>query len=200
MEAAVARERGPQLSMEDMSRLRSKIVKDEEVTSQDMIDWRIIAASRSPGPGEYTLKDEVEDRMRGGRFSKGNSKSEVDFIIYEASDKPGPADYTMPDVSDLMKGGRLNKGKAKGFLDWVEYTSKQIPAPHDHQPEGFDKSTRSPVPGGKFPTGARPGLVPAALPRGAAELLPLLLLRRYLQDRAGVGDLPSLADTRPPGL
>jgi hypothetical protein len=153
MEDAVAAERGPQISAADMSRLRQSVVQDDDIPTAELIDWKIIAASRSPGPGEYTIKDEVADRMKGGRFSKGNSKSEVEWIAYEASQKPGPADYKMPDVSDLMKGGRLNKGKAKGFLDWVEYTSKQIPAPHDHQPEGFDKSTRSPIPGGAFNEG-----------------------------------------------
>ena len=149
----MAAERGPNMSSADMSRLRESIAPDDDVPTADLIDWKIIAASRCPGPGAYTIKDEVADRLRGGRFSKGNSKSEVEWIAYEASQKPGPADYRMPDVSDLMTGGRLNKGKAKGFLDWVEYTSKQIPAPHDHQPEGYDSSTRSPIPGGAFNEG-----------------------------------------------
>ena len=33
----------------------------------------------------------LTDRIKGGRFNKGNSKSEVDWMIYEASTKPSPA-------------------------------------------------------------------------------------------------------------
>lgn len=110
------------------------------------------AAAETPGPGAYQLQDEVADRLKGGRFNKGNSKSEVEWMIYEASQKPSPASYTLPDVSDLMPGGRFSKSTAKTAEELTALEHATYPAP-DKYGLDLDKATRSPVPGARFAAG-----------------------------------------------
>eukprot|EP01052_Picozoa_sp_SAG31_P009629 SAG31_NODE_510_length_14725_cov_2.829482_9_plen_163_part_00 len=103
------------------------------------MDWQIIRSAKSPGPGAYNPDSTLDSRLRGGRFSKGNPKTDVDWSIYAASQKPGPGQYQIKGLAETTPGGRLGKGKAKGSLDWVEYVSMQIPSPQ----VGLLPSTRS---------------------------------------------------------
>ena len=87
-------------------------VHDDDVG--EMMDWTIIRSAKSPGPGAYSPDPPLDSRLRGGKFSTGNPKTDVDWAIYAASQKPGPGQYSIKGIADTTPGGRLGQGKAKG--------------------------------------------------------------------------------------
>jgi hypothetical protein len=100
----------------------------KEPTSTDMLDWQIIRASRTPGPGAYTIPSTME--FKGGRWGKNISKDSLDWVIHYAKQTPGPGAYTLPDVKDLIPGGRMGTGeRPKSDVDWAIHRAKQGPGP-----------------------------------------------------------------------
>ena len=95
---------------------------------QDTLDWVIIRASRTPGPGQY-YKDDILDSIRGGGLAKAKAKTAVDWECYRASKIPAPCDYYKDDTSDSISGGVMAKGKAKTAVEWEMYRASQIPGP-----------------------------------------------------------------------
>ena len=62
-----------------------------EPSMQDFMDWQILRASKTPGPGEYMLPSTLA--TNGGRMGKSMAKSALEWEIYRASQTPGPQDY-----------------------------------------------------------------------------------------------------------
>ena len=52
------------------------------------LDWQIVKAGQSPGPGQYYVDDTLAS-IRGGRMAKGKAKSSLEWEQYRAA--PGLA-------------------------------------------------------------------------------------------------------------
>lgn len=102
--------------------------RPKEPTIQDMMDWQIVRASRTPGPGEYVIPSTCTN-ISGGRFGTAISKTGIEMLLYEKKGIPGPGAYSMPDISDLLKGGRMGKGTPKTDVDWAILRASQTPGP-----------------------------------------------------------------------
>jgi len=114
----------------------------------DTMDWQILRASRTPGPGQY-YHDDTLDSIPGGRLGTAKSKTAVDWECYRASQIPGPGDYYVDDLLDSISGGRMAKGKAKSSIEWECYRASQIPAPGDY----YVDDTSASIPGGRMAKG-----------------------------------------------
>ena len=85
----------------------------------DMMEWQIVRGSRVPGPGNYKIKDEIADRIRGGRFGRNITKSNLELMIDRVKNDPAPHDYDVnkcwESYLDRKKGGVMagrNSGPA----------------------------------------------------------------------------------------
>ena len=66
--------------------------KVKEPSSIDMMDWQIVRAARTPGPGAYVIPSTCV--VNGGRFGNTISKTGVEMLIHEKKYIPGPGTYT----------------------------------------------------------------------------------------------------------
>uniref|UniRef100_A0A7S0V5Y6 Uncharacterized protein n=1 Tax=Hemiselmis tepida TaxID=464990 RepID=A0A7S0V5Y6_9CRYP len=74
------------------------------------IDWAVLRAANTPGPGQYDLNKttEASSRIPGGKFNTGKSKSGLDWAIAKAQRLPGPGNY------DIVRADKYLE-KNKGF-------------------------------------------------------------------------------------
>jgi hypothetical protein len=94
----------------------------------DTIDYEIVRASRTPGPGQY-YRDDILDSIPGGTLPKAKAKTAVDWECYRAAQIPAPGDYYVDDTSASIPGGALAKGNSKSGTDWEQYRASQLPGP-----------------------------------------------------------------------
>ena len=83
----------------------------KEPTIQDGLDWQIVRASRTPGPGEYVIPSTCTNTT-GGRFGTAISKTGIEMLLYEKSGIPGPGAYSVP--RDISDGYQYSMGRRTG--------------------------------------------------------------------------------------
>ena len=113
--------------------------KPQLPVATDMMEWQIVRGSRVPGPGNYKIKDEIADRIRGGRFGRNITKSNLELMIDRVKNDPAPHDYDVNAVytylhSEQKKGGVMTRGNPpKSDVDWAIYKAKQEPSPAEYK-------------------------------------------------------------------
>lgn len=92
------------------------------------LDWQLVKAGQTPGPGQY-YKDDILESIPGGKMPKGKAKTAVEWEQYRASQIPAPGQYYVDDTLGSIPGGSLAKSKAKTAVDWECYRAAQQPGP-----------------------------------------------------------------------
>jgi len=108
---------------------------EKQWSMANLMDWQIVRASRTPGPGQYSLPqmgDESISGGKGGRFGKsGRGKTNVDYLCEAAAAKPGPGEYDTNDDAKIS-GGSFGTGSNKTAVEMLcDYTST-MPGPSDY--------------------------------------------------------------------
>ena len=70
-------------------------VKISDANPKSDIDWVIFNASQTPAPNQYKPDQDLDSRLKGGRFSSANPKSDLEWTIYNSSLTPGPNAYDL---------------------------------------------------------------------------------------------------------
>ena len=138
-----------ELAVPNQARKTAKVVTSGFAKSE--LELLLLEKAQVPGPDAYDLPDGIA-AMPGGKFSLANAKTDLDWAVLRAGQQPGPGAHDLPPE---RIGGAVNLGcaRSKSALELMLLEAEKVPGPGAHS---LPDITGSPLPGGRFPSGAKP--------------------------------------------
>jgi len=110
--------------------------KFSEAVPKSDLDWKILEAARTPGPGSYKIPNLSEPPPFAGRIPFGMPSSYLDAPLRTAATIPGPGQYYKSEETLSPSGGKFNLSKPKSELDWQIFNAAQTPGPGAYETQG----------------------------------------------------------------
>jgi len=110
--------------------------KFSEAVPKSDLDWKILEAARTPGPGSYKIPNLSEPPPFAGRIPFGLPSSYLDAPLRTSATIPGPGQYYKPEATLSPSGGKFNLSKPKSELDWQIFNAAQTPGPGAYETQG----------------------------------------------------------------